>query len=162
MSHALAPSNSTSDEAFDRLPSLSFSLWKRSALTVPSGRKRGMRKHDSPLGACASTRNASLIGADMNHLCPVSTYSRPGPPPCTGTALVVLARTSVPPWRSVMPMPTVMPVLSIAGLNAGSYVRDRMRGSHSSARSACCSSAGTQALVIVIGQQCPASICAAM
>ena len=68
---AKASTNSTSDEAFERLPSLSFSRWKRSALTAPSGRKRGIRKQVSPPGACASTRNASHIGADMNHLWPV-------------------------------------------------------------------------------------------
>ena len=30
-----------------------------------------MKKQVSPPGACASTRNASHIGADMNHLWPV-------------------------------------------------------------------------------------------
>ena len=40
-------------------------------LTEPSGRKRGIRKQVSPPGACASTRKASHIGADMNHLWPV-------------------------------------------------------------------------------------------
>ena len=35
------------------------------------GAKRGMRKQLSPSSACASTRKASHIGADMNHLCPV-------------------------------------------------------------------------------------------
>ena len=68
---ANASANSTSEDAFERLPSLSFSRWKRSALTDPSGRKRGIRKQVSPPGACASTRKASHIGADMNHLWPV-------------------------------------------------------------------------------------------
>ncbi len=44
----------------------------RSALTVSSGRKRGSRKQVRPQGACASTMKASHIGADMNHLCPVT------------------------------------------------------------------------------------------
>jgi hypothetical protein len=39
-----APSNSTSAEAFDRLPSLSLSRWIRKAFLVPSGRTRGRRK----------------------------------------------------------------------------------------------------------------------
>ena len=38
---------------------------------APSGRKRGIRKQESPPGACASTRKASHMGADMNHLWPV-------------------------------------------------------------------------------------------
>jgi hypothetical protein len=33
---------------------------------------RGSKKHDSPLGAWASTRKMSHIGAEVNHLCPVS------------------------------------------------------------------------------------------
>ncbi len=35
---AQAPWNSTSEEAFDLLPSLSFSRWKRIAFCEPSGR----------------------------------------------------------------------------------------------------------------------------
>ena len=68
---AVAPSNSTSAEALERLPSLSFSRSSRIAFAVPSGRKRGIRKQVSPLSACASTRKASDIGAEKNHLCPV-------------------------------------------------------------------------------------------
>ncbi len=71
MSSAQAPSNSTSLEAFDLLPSLSLRRWMRMALSVPSGVQRGMKKQESPFGACASTRKASHIGADMNHLWPV-------------------------------------------------------------------------------------------
>ena len=37
-----------------------------------------------PPSAWARTRKASHIGADMNHLCPVSSYSAPGPPPFSG------------------------------------------------------------------------------
>ena len=74
-----------------------------------------MRKQVSPPGACASTRKASDIGADMNHLWPVMTYSAPGPPVPTGSAVVVAARTSVPPCFSVMPMPRVTPVFLAAG-----------------------------------------------
>ena len=57
---------------------------------------------------CASIRKASHIGADMNHLWPVSRYS-PSP---AGSADVVLARTSVPPCFSVMPMPMVTPAFA--------------------------------------------------
>ncbi len=61
----------TSEEALERLPSMSFSRWNRIALTEPSGAKRGMRKQLNPSSAWASTRKASHIGADMNHLWPV-------------------------------------------------------------------------------------------
>ena len=69
---ANAASYSTSDEAFDLLPSLSLSRWMRMALRVPSGSTRGSRKQLSPSGAWARTRNRSHIGAEQNHLCPVS------------------------------------------------------------------------------------------
>jgi hypothetical protein len=68
---AKASANSTSEEAFERLPIFSFSRWKWSLFTAPSGRNRGIRKHVIPPGACASTRKASHMGADMNHLCPL-------------------------------------------------------------------------------------------
>ena len=68
-----------------------------------------------PPSACANTRNASHIGADMNHLWPVTSYSPPGPPPFSGRATVVLARTSEPPCFSVMPMPASAPAFSLAG-----------------------------------------------
>ncbi len=68
---ANASVNSTSAEALERLPSLSLSRCRRSPLGEPSGRNRGIRKQLSPRSACASTRKASDIGADMNHLWPV-------------------------------------------------------------------------------------------
>ena len=69
---ASASWNSTSPEAFDQLPSLSFSLISAKALRVPSGRRRGISRQVRPPGACASTRKASHIGAEQNHLCPAS------------------------------------------------------------------------------------------
>ena len=38
----------------------------------PSGRQRGSRKHVRPRGACASTMNASHMGADTKYLWPTS------------------------------------------------------------------------------------------
>ena len=70
-------SNSTSLEAFERLPSLFFSRCRKKWLRVPSGVQRGSRKHDKPPGAWASTRNASHIGAEQNHLCPSGDIRRP-------------------------------------------------------------------------------------
>ena len=70
-SHALAPWNSTSELALALLPSLSFRRWIWMALREPSGSTRGRKKQLSPAGACASTRKASHIGAEKNHLWPV-------------------------------------------------------------------------------------------
>ena len=112
--------NSTSLEAFERLPSLSLRRWIRIGLRSPSGVKRGIKKQERPPSAWARTRKASHIGADMNHLWPVSAYSAPGPPPFNGTATVVLARTSEPPCFSVIPMPQRAPGLSAAGRSSPS------------------------------------------
>jgi hypothetical protein len=113
---AQAESSAISLEAFERLPSLSFSrsMWIR--LRSPSGVKRGSRKHERPPSAWASTRKTSLIGAEQNHLWPVSSYSAPAPPPFTARASVVLARTSEPPWRSVIAIPHVAPVFCSDGI----------------------------------------------
>ncbi len=109
---AHVPSNSTSADAFERLPSLSLSRWMRNTLRLPSSRTRGTRKQVSPSGACASTRNPSDIGAEQNHLCPVSVYV---PDSASGVAAVVLARTSLPPCFSVMPIPNSAPAFCPAG-----------------------------------------------
>src|SRR5439155_12801685 len=92
-SHAVAPSNSTSLEALERLPSLSFKRNSRTALRPPSGRNRGRKKHDNPFSAWASTRCASHIGAEKNHFCPTILYSLS----CTRSARLSLLRTSEPP-----------------------------------------------------------------
>ena len=70
-------SNSISPDAFDRLPSLSFSRWMWTGLRVPSGRWRGTAKHVMPASVLASMRNRSEPGAEQNHLCPVSRYPSP-------------------------------------------------------------------------------------
>ena len=115
-----APSNSISDEALERLPSLSFNRCRRKRLSSPSGRRRGIRKQETPPSACASTRNASHCGAEKNHLWPVISYSAPGPPPLIGLPTVVLARTSEPPCFSVIPMPNSEPSFSEAAIWRGS------------------------------------------
>ena len=88
-------------------------MWKR--LRSPSGVQRGSRKQEIPPSAWARTRNASHIGAEQNHLWPVSSYSAPGPPAAIGTATVVFARTSEPPCFSVIAIPHRAPALSGAG-----------------------------------------------
>ena len=80
----------------------------------------------------------------MNHLWPVSSYSAPGPPPFTGFAVVVLARTSEPPCFSVIAIPQRAPALSGAGRRRSpSYAFEVSRGSHSAATSGCVRNAGT-------------------
>ena len=71
-SQAVALSYSTSAEAFERLPSLSLSRCRCMALRLPSGRTLGSRKQVGPAGVWASTMNRSPIGADVNHLWPVT------------------------------------------------------------------------------------------
>jgi hypothetical protein len=122
-----APLYSTSDDALEWSPSLSLRrMTMKPLLREPSGNHRGTRKHDRPSGVFASVRNASHIGADVNHLWPVSEYGAPGPVLCvSGAATVVLERTSEPPCFSVMDMPTVQPRFSHAGTSRGSYLNTR-------------------------------------
>ena len=80
-SQATVPLNSSSLDALDLLPSLSLSRWIRMSLRLPSGRKRGMKKQETPGAApavCAVTKKPSHIGADVNHLWP---FSRQVPSP---------------------------------------------------------------------------------
>src|SRR3979409_407432 len=99
------PSNSTSLEALERLPSLSLSRWRRNTLRSPSGVKRGTAKHESPPSACASTRKRSHIGAEQNHLWPVSSYSAAGPPPFTAPRVGGVAATAEHPRVSGIVLP---------------------------------------------------------
>ena len=89
-------------------------MWK--ALRVPSGRIRGSKKQERPSSVWASTRKMSDIGAEQNHLWPVSSYSAPAPPPLIGVATVVFARTSEPPCFSVIAMPAIAAPFSAAGI----------------------------------------------
>src|SRR5699024_4447704 len=86
----------------------------RERVPLPAGRTRGTRKQLNPPGACASTRNASDIGAEQNHLWPVSIHV-PSP---AGDAAVVFARTSEPPCFSVIAIPKIAPAFPSA--SAGS------------------------------------------
>ena len=118
-SQATVSSNSGSALALLRLPSLSFNRWIRNGLRVPSGSTRGTRKQDNPCGAWASTRNRSLIGALVNHLCP----RRSQVPSAVGVAVVALVRTSEPPCFSVMPIPASSPRLPSGTRRPTSYTR---------------------------------------
>ena len=55
------------------------------------------------------------MGAEKNHLWPVMRQREPQSSVPSGTARVVLARTSEPPCFSVMPMPMVTAVFWSSG-----------------------------------------------
>ena len=82
------------------------------------------------------------MGAEQNHLSPVNTCS-PGLP--VRTAFMVFVRTSEPPWRSVIAMPTRTPFFCFAGRRPGSYSSVSISGSHSRASAGAWRSAGTAA-----------------
>ena len=69
---ATAPLNSTSDEAFERLPTLSFSRWIATPLRDPSGSQPGTTKQEMPSPVRASVRNTSECGTEKNHFRPCS------------------------------------------------------------------------------------------
>ena len=97
----------------------------RIALREPSGRTRGSAKHERPSSVCARIRKRSLIGAEQNHLWPTISYSAPGPPPFSGVAVVVFARTSEPPCFSVIAIPQMRRALLGRGLQLGVVRRRR-------------------------------------
>ena len=112
--------NSTSLLELLRLPTLFLRRCTSIGFLLPSGRQRGTKKQLGPPSAVrATTRCASHMGAEKNHLCPRSVNSRSPWP--VGVAVVVLARTSEPPCFSVMPMPTHIDFLSASGTSRSSY-----------------------------------------
>ena len=94
------------------------------------------------------------MGAEQNHLCPVSSYSPSTPVDC---ARVVLARTSEPPCFSVMAIPLSALVFSGSGTSAGSYSSEVSFGSSRAASAGVVRSAGTAAKVMVTGHWWPGS-----
>ena len=68
----------------------------------------------------------SDIGAEQNHLWPVSSYSAPAPPPLSARAKVVFARTSEPPCFSVIAIPAIARAL----LGGGDQPRVVVVGGH--------------------------------
>ena len=99
---ASASTNSTSPEATERVPSLSFSRRTRTPLRDPSRRVRSTRKLATPRvesgapSGLASTTNASPAQLDANHLKPLSSQASP-----LRVAVVSSAPRSEPPVRSV-------------------------------------------------------------
>src|SRR5271154_5146891 len=126
----MAPRNSTSEEALDLLPHLSFRRcsWRR--LRDPSASQPGTTKQDTPASVCASVRNTSECGTEKNHLCP-TIDQLPSP---LGVACVWVWRRSDPPCFSVIAMPTVAPVLTEARTCRRSYCDEVTSFPHSAQR----------------------------
>ena len=114
------------------------------------------------VGVCARTRKRSHIGAEQNHLWPVSVVlARPARRRRPARATVVFARTSEPPCFSVIAIPHS--ALRLAGRAARGRTSSPSAAAPSAAAiSGCARSAGTAANVIVIGQAKPPSACAAV
>ena len=91
----------------------------RMRLRVPSGSTRGKNRQvcpdEVPGSVCARIRKASHMGAEKNHLWPVTANAGPHALSPMATASVVLLRTSEPPCFSVMPMPMVTARLACTG-----------------------------------------------
>ncbi len=76
-------------------------------LRVPSGSDRGTKKQVTPSPVLASVKNASLMGAEQNHLWPSRLHVSPD-----FMAVDCTARRSEPPCFSVIAMPIVAPAFS--------------------------------------------------
>ena len=107
----------------------------------------------------ASTRKASLIGADMNHLWPVM-RKVPSRPSSARVVLAVDVAAALLLGHAHADGDALL--LGEAGGCDESYWRERIFGSQTLARSGAWASAATAALVMVIGQTWPHSACAVM
>lgn len=71
---ASVPANSTSLDALDLLPALSFRRCTKNRLKLPSGKVRGRKKQVTPPSTLARVKKPSDCGTEQNHLWPVSSY----------------------------------------------------------------------------------------
>ena len=116
---AQVPSNSTSLEAFDRLPSLSLSRWiANDVAACRPASTRGTRKQVRPPGRLREHQEAVAHRRRTEPLVAGERRTRRRRP--AARAVVVLARTSQPPCFSVMPMPKSAPAFSAAGRSPAS------------------------------------------
>ena len=117
------------------------------------------RSTTARLGACASTRNRSHIGARAEPLVAGAARTRPSPPCGVRASSCWRARRSRPASRSspcrTSRCPSRRPGRSVAVVGGRRQQRLPLGGE----RRACVRSAGTAAKVIVIGQPWPASTC---
>ena len=88
ISQPCVPSNSTSRGCVAAIAELVLEAHDRKRIARSVGEHARHQETRKPAAACASTKNASLIGALQNHLCPVSRYSQPAPARPAGTARV--------------------------------------------------------------------------
>ena len=155
---AQVPSSSTSAEALDRLPSLSFSRCSRNVLRVAVRQHPRHARSRSARRAPGPARGTRRTSAPSRTTCARSAGSSPSGR--RGTARVVLARTSEPPCFSVIPIPASSAALVRRLAQAGVVRPVRSAAAPSAAASAgSVRRAGTAAYVIEIGQPCPASTC---
>ena len=102
----LAPSSATSPVGTPTVPSFGLSRLMRKPFGLPSSSRRGtmnVARPRAPSGAPsgrASTMNTSASTFEQKCFSPWRRHSSP-----SGTARVVFAPTSLPPWRSVRNMP---------------------------------------------------------
>ena len=132
MAQACAPANSTSEDAFERLPSLSFRRWKCRRVHAAVGQEA--RHQETGESACGLGQHQEGVRHRRGHEPLVAgddVFGARAALP-TGSAFVVVARTSVPPCFSVMPMPMVTALFFAAGAKLGSYLtRQDACGTHS-------------------------------
>jgi hypothetical protein len=116
---------------------------------------RGTRKQDTPPAACASIRNASDIGADMNHLWPVN--------PVEAIAGALSARRIGAHIGAALLLGHAHAERQARFFDRRlfdwSYLRVVTRGAHSRNSLGFAISAASEALVMVIGHRCPHSSC---
>ena len=140
-------------------PACPSAAGSRKTLRVPSGSTRGTRKQVSPPGRLRPAPGSRPTSAPSRTTCARSAAYSPVAP-ASGSARVVLARTSLPPCFSVMPIPNegarLLPrrAAAPARTRARSAAAPTRRPAPGSVRSA-----GTAACVIDTGQPCPASAC---
>ena len=125
---------------------------------MPSGSERGTRKQESAALGLRQRQERVATSARSRTTCGRRARTRVRAA-ARRRARVVLARTSQPPCFSVIAMPIERGLASARrAARRGSYAVPRTRGSHSRGDvAAAWRSAGTQAKVMVSGQQEPAS-----
>ena len=101
-------------------------MWKR--LRSPSGRTRGSRIARESAGRLGENEEGV---AHRRRAEPLVSVEYVASPPPSGSARVSFARTSEPPWRSVIAMPQSAPAFSAGGRSTGSYASEVSRGTHS-------------------------------
>src|SRR5579884_3619589 len=117
MSSARAPLYSTSAVTLPFVPPMGLSFWITWPLGLPLSLRRTRNNPTTSVPSSLAVVTHSSPGLEQNHFRPVSEYWPSG----RGLAIVSLAETFEPPWRSVTYWP---PVTASSGLS------DRSSGRH--------------------------------